>query len=162
MVAFLTKIISEIVLAMSTGVFCVFFFFFFFLFPFISFPVSPFYFFWIVDGVLVICDIVPPSNKTPWVAEFRLQVSGFFPDDFVESPSLFKRGGRYYVTYGSCCCGCQEGGTATGTATGTLAHHFGPSPACFPASRRPTRAVCDALLGVHLDRLVIGAWNPML
>jgi hypothetical protein len=39
-----------------------------------------------------------------------LQVTGLFPDDFVESPSLFKRGKFYYLTYGSCCCGCQEGG----------------------------------------------------
>ena len=31
-------------------------------------------------------------------------------DDYVESPSLFKRKGVYYLTYGSCCCGCQEGG----------------------------------------------------
>jgi len=37
-------------------------------------------------------------------------VSGIFPDDYVESPSLFKRKGVYYATYGSCCCGCQEGG----------------------------------------------------
>ena len=39
-----------------------------------------------------------------------VNVSGFFPDDFVESPSLFKRKSIYYLTYGSCCCGCQEGG----------------------------------------------------
>lgn len=37
-------------------------------------------------------------------------VGSFFPDDYVESPSLFKRKGRYYVTYGSCCCGCRDGG----------------------------------------------------
>eukprot|EP00040_Diaphanoeca_grandis_P016272 m.83882 g.83882 ORF g.83882 m.83882 type:complete len:395 (+) comp25683_c0_seq1:126-1310(+) len=40
----------------------------------------------------------------------KINVSGFFPDDYVESPSLFKRKGVYYVTYGSCCCGCREGG----------------------------------------------------
>ena len=40
----------------------------------------------------------------------HVNVSGFFPDDYVESPSLFKRKGVYYVTYGSCCCGCAEGG----------------------------------------------------
>ena len=33
----------------------------------------------------------------------------FSPPDYVESPSLFKRGGIYYATYGSCCCGCAEG-----------------------------------------------------
>ena len=40
----------------------------------------------------------------------KVNVTGLFPDDFVESPSLFKRKGIYYLTYGSCCCGCQEGG----------------------------------------------------
>lgn len=39
----------------------------------------------------------------------QVNVSGWFPDDFVESPSLFKRKGTYYLTYGSCCCGCSEG-----------------------------------------------------
>lgn len=37
----------------------------------------------------------------------------FFPDDYVESPALFKRGNTYFVTYGSCCCGCREGGGIT-------------------------------------------------
>ena len=40
----------------------------------------------------------------------KVNVTGLFPDDFVESPSLFKHAGLYYVTYGSCCCGCSEGG----------------------------------------------------
>jgi hypothetical protein len=39
-----------------------------------------------------------------------VNVTGLFPDDYVESPSLFKRKGTYYLTYGSCCCGCTEGG----------------------------------------------------
>lgn len=32
-----------------------------------------------------------------------------FPDHFVESPSLFKRNGLWYATYGTCCCACREG-----------------------------------------------------
>ena len=40
-------------------------------------------------------------------------VMDFFPDDYVESPSLFKRGDTYFATYGSCCCGCSEGGGIT-------------------------------------------------
>ena len=40
----------------------------------------------------------------------KVNVTGLFPDDYVESPALFKRKGVYYVTYGSCCCGCKEGG----------------------------------------------------
>lgn len=41
---------------------------------------------------------------------FAVNVSSFFPDDYVESPALFKRGSTYYVTYGSCCCACRGGG----------------------------------------------------
>ena len=85
-----------------------------------------------------------------------IQVSGFFPDDFVESPSLFKRGGRYYVTYGSCCCGCQEGGTIA-TDNIILVHLTRGSP----PSAAPTRAACYALLGVHPEWPVFGAWNTM-
>lgn len=29
----------------------------------------------------------------------KVNVTGLFPDDFVESPSLFKRKGWYYLTY---------------------------------------------------------------
>ena len=32
-----------------------------------------------------------------------------FPDSFVEGAMLFKRRGRYYVLYGSCCCACKQG-----------------------------------------------------
>jgi len=45
-----------------------------------------------------------------YLSSSGVNVSGFFPDDYVESPSLFKRGGVYYATYGSCCCACRGGG----------------------------------------------------
>eukprot|EP00937_MAST-01D_sp_MAST-1D-sp2_P004462 g4462.t1 len=55
--------------------------------------------------------IVSVERLTPdLLNSTRENVTGWFPDDFVESPSLFKRAGWYYLTYGSCCCGCQEGG----------------------------------------------------
>lgn len=38
-----------------------------------------------------------------------INVTSFFPDAYVESPSLFKRGSIYYATYGSCCCACRGG-----------------------------------------------------
>ena len=44
-----------------------------------------------------------------YLTSTKVNVSNFFPDDYVESPSLFKRNGIYYITYGSCCCGCSEG-----------------------------------------------------
>jgi hypothetical protein len=39
----------------------------------------------------------------------KTNVSGFFPIDYTESPSLFKRGGRYYALLSSCCCACRGG-----------------------------------------------------
>lgn len=39
-----------------------------------------------------------------------VNVSGFFPLDYVESPALFRRAGRYYLATGSCCCACRGGG----------------------------------------------------
>ena len=43
-----------------------------------------------------------------------------------------------------------------------LRHHFGPFLARFSAPPHPTRAVGYALLGAHADRVLIGAWNPMV
>jgi beta-xylosidase len=55
--------------------------------------------------------IVSIERLTPdLLSTTRVNVTGLFPDDFVESPSLFKRESVYYLTYGSCCCGCQEDG----------------------------------------------------
>ena len=34
------------------------------------------------------------------------------PDSFVEGTMLFKRNGRYYIMYGSCCCACRAGSGA--------------------------------------------------
>lgn len=53
----------------------------------------------------------------------KINVTGWFPDDLVESPSLFKRGSKYYLTYGSCCCGCQVG---SGVVVFTASHIQGP------------------------------------
>ena len=44
----------------------------------------------------------------------------------------------------------------------SLRHHFGPVLAHLSAPPHPTRAVCCALLGAHAERVLIGAWNPML
>jgi len=64
---------------------------------------SPYYY----QGLRPLTQKPPPL--TPRLT-FQVNVTGFFPDDFVESPSLFKHNGYYYVTYGSCCCGCSQGG----------------------------------------------------
>jgi beta-xylosidase len=54
--------------------------------------------------------IVSIEKLTPdLLGSTKINVSLEFPDDLVESPSLFKRHGKYYLTYGSCCCGCAAG-----------------------------------------------------
>lgn len=52
-----------------------------------------------------------------------VNVTGFFPLDYTESPSLFKRAGRYYALLSSCCCACRGG---SGLAVYTAAHIEGP------------------------------------
>lgn len=44
-----------------------------------------------------------------YLASTTVNVTGFFPDTFVEGPTLFKHNNTYYATYGTCCCGCREG-----------------------------------------------------
>jgi hypothetical protein len=39
----------------------------------------------------------PPSTST------------VLPEDFVEAPALWRRGNRYYLTTGHCCCFCYQG-----------------------------------------------------
>jgi hypothetical protein len=53
----------------------------------------------------------------------KVNVSDFFPIDYVESPSLFKRGGRYYLLSPSCCCACRGG---SGIAVYSSASILGP------------------------------------
>ena len=72
------------------------------------------------------------------------------PDSFVEGTLLFKRKGRYYVVYGSCCCACREGSGAVVLSAGKIS---GPwvrqprdvnckldAPVCagMPGADRPT------------------------
>ena len=52
-----------------------------------------------------------------------VNVSGFFPLDYVESPALLKRAGVYYLLTGSCCCACRGG---SGLAVYTAASVLGP------------------------------------
>lgn len=59
----------------------------------------------------------------------KVNVSSFFPDAFVECPSLFKREDVYYVTYGTCCCACREGsGLVVFTAPSVLGPWTRQSP----------------------------------
>lgn len=71
-------------------------------------------------------------------------VASLFPDTFVEAPSMFKRNGLYYATYGTCCCACREGsGMAVFTATAVI----GPwvrqtGPHADANCRNSTAAIC--------------------
>lgn len=95
----------------------------------------------------------------------RTNVSDFFPDDFVESPSLFKHNGRYYVTYGSCCCGCSEG---TGQVVFSAPSIHGPWTRQVPHAdvncRNVSAQICGAfsLRSDNRENLVFNAqwWGP--
>ncbi|CAF0842463.1 unnamed protein product [Adineta ricciae] len=39
--------------------------------------------------------------------------SGFFGQNFVEAPAMFKRHDTYYAVFGQCCCYCAEGSAVT-------------------------------------------------
>ncbi|CAF3346585.1 unnamed protein product [Rotaria socialis] len=39
--------------------------------------------------------------------------SGYFGENFVEAPAMFKRNGTYYAVFGQCCCYCAEGSSVT-------------------------------------------------
>jgi len=118
----------------------------------------------------------PPGNKWPGhvvsiekltpdlLSSTQINVTGFFPDDFVESPALFKRNGVYYLTYGSCCCGCQEGG---GQVVFTAKAVEGPWARQQHADincRNSTALVCGGymLRADNYDNLVYHAqwWGP--
>jgi hypothetical protein len=45
------------------------------------------------------------------------------PTQFVEAPSLWKRGSTYYLTTGHCCCFCYQG---SGMIVYTASHPLGP------------------------------------
>jgi hypothetical protein len=53
--------------------------------------------------------VVSIERLTPDYLASTKQLVATFPDEMVESPSLFKREGIYYATYGSCCCACRSG-----------------------------------------------------
>ena len=53
-------------------------------------------------------------------------------------------------------------GCAKGAATSTRFPTLSPAHFSAPPPPHPARAVCHVLLGAHADRVVIGAWNPML
>jgi hypothetical protein len=53
----------------------------------------------------------------------KVNVSGFFPLGYVESPSLFKRADKYYLFTPSCCCACRGG---SGLAVYSSASILGP------------------------------------
>ena len=57
-----------------------------------------------------------------------------------------------------------NGGARSWGDAGTMnfRDYFGPFLTQFSAPPHPTCVVCYVLLGAHADRVLIGAWNPIL
>jgi hypothetical protein len=61
-------------------------------------------------GALKAGHMVSIERLTPdLLRSTKVNVTDFFPLDYVESPALFKRGAIYYLLTGSCCCACRGG-----------------------------------------------------
>ena len=91
-----------------------------------------------------------------------VRIKGLFPDDFVESPSLFKRNGYYYLTYGNDYSHplsitwnmCSRGPSRVFTFKKGRGGRGGGLPATFGACR----CICDStlcLLCVILSRQLL-------
>jgi hypothetical protein len=84
------------------------------------------------------------------------------PDIMVESPSLFRRNGIYYATYGSCCCACRAG---SGQVVNWATSPYGPWTRQYPNPDincvSSEAQVCGEYHG-HADELVWHAqwWGP--
>jgi len=101
------------------------------------------------------------------------------PDVFVEGTMLFKRQGRYYLVYGSCCCACREGsGAVVLSATNISGPWVRQSrdtncrldvPVCagMPGADRPTGGLIIPAQGIGISHLKgaggqdILLWNGM-
>lgn len=73
---------------------------------------------------------------------------GLFPDHYIEGAVLFKRGGMYYVAYGSCCCFCRGG-------SGLVVYRS--TSIQGPWQRQPTDLNCNsttaAICGAYGERI---------
>ena len=56
------------------------------------------------------------------------QIGQLFPDEFVEGVMFFKRLGRYYIIYSSCCCTCREGSGAVVYSATNVSGPWGRQP----------------------------------
>ena len=90
------------------------------------------------------------------------QLVATLPDVMVESPSLFRRNGIYYATYGSCCCACRAG---SGQAVNWALSPSGPWKRQYPYPDinclSTSAQICGEYHG-HADELVWPAqwWGP--
>jgi hypothetical protein len=65
--------------------------------------------------------VVAIDRLSPDLLSSSGQLVAMLPDYFVEGAMLFKRGARYYVVYGSCCCACRQGSGAVVLSATNLA-----------------------------------------
>ena len=106
--------------------------------------------------------VVSIEKLTPDYLSSTKEVVAVFPDTMVESPSLFKRNGIYYATYGSCCCACRDG---SGQVVLWSLNITGPWKKQYPYAdincADPSAEICGDFHG-SVDLLVWNAqwWGP--
>jgi hypothetical protein len=96
-----------------------------------------------------------------FLSSTKVNVTGFFPDGYVESPALFTRTSAqgkklYYATYGSCCCACRGG---TGVVVFTAESISGPwtrqSPWGDINCANTTAQICGGYAARTFDRSLL-------
>lgn len=94
-------------------------------------------------------------------------------DVMVESPSLFRRNGVYYATYGSSCCACRAGSLALRPVAAAVPYPRHQLPQLYSTNMRRVRVpylppliFCNIfnMYHGHADELVWSAqwWGPSL
>jgi hypothetical protein len=89
--------------------------------------------------------VVPGRNK------------GLFPDRYVEGAVLFKRGGTYYMSEGSCCCFCRGGAGVVVYKSQSLDGPWVRQPLDLNCNRTDTGDICGAFGDRNHDPIRIEA-----
>jgi len=93
-----------------------------------------------MSGHLVSIERLSPD----YLSSTKVNVTGFFPDAYVESPSLFRRGDTLYATYGSCCCACAGGGGQVVFTAPAVAGPWTRQPHADINCRNASAPICGA------------------
>ena len=74
---------------------------------------------------------------------------GLFPDHYVEGAVLFKRGAKFYVAYGSCCCFCRGGSGVVVYSAPALAGPWTRQPLDLNCNRTDAGDICGGAWGAR-------------